>query len=149
MATKTFLPSPNRPPSRFTPAVAITLIHSFTFLLVRLTTLLRFEVNSFHCIATLHLKLTISAVLHRLDRLTSCVLLFSTSNETANKITDEIKQQKANKTYWALTYGILSTTIGYFPLFVLVLSFAHMWQGGNHCRPSCLVRSHRGKCWPG
>jgi RluA family pseudouridine synthase len=44
-------------------------------------------------------------LLHRLDKETSGVLLFATNANTATWITDQFRQRRLNKTYWALCRG--------------------------------------------
>ena len=45
-------------------------------------------------------------LLHRLDKETSGVLLFATNANTATWITDQFRQRKLSKTYWAICRGI-------------------------------------------
>jgi RluA family pseudouridine synthase len=48
-------------------------------------------------------------LLHRLDKETSGILLFSTNNNTATWITDQFRQRSLSKTYWAICRGLPKT----------------------------------------
>ena len=48
-------------------------------------------------------------LLHRLDKETSGILLFSSNNNTTTWITDQFRQRSLSKTYWAICRGIPKT----------------------------------------
>lgn len=45
-------------------------------------------------------------LLHRLDKETSGILLFATSNNVATWVTDQFREKKVKKTYWAICRGL-------------------------------------------
>jgi 23S rRNA pseudouridine1911/1915/1917 synthase len=45
-------------------------------------------------------------LLHRLDKETSGILLFATSNEVSAWVTDQFRDKRIKKTYWAICFGL-------------------------------------------